>query len=783
MNDTGSWPRPTAYVQAVQTPQLCFTTSRLKVARISTDAFGIPVSASGRSAIVFRATAGRDDVALRCFTREIPGQKHRYLELQNYLGQSRPSYLVDFIYSDSEILIQGTRYPLVEMRWATGEPLDVWVSQNLQRKDDLAALAAKWLEIVIDMERRGIAHGDLENTNCLVSEHGLTLIDYDGFFMPSFTDTPSGEAGHPNFQHPDRPGYETSDMDAFPALVIYLSLLALKSDASLWRYHTDRNLIFTEDDYRAPRATPIWQDHANNPDPKVRRLTAVLADMCEAPIDSLPPLSQVVGSAILPMRDPAGAKASRSYNAEINRQHPGCLLFLMDQSGSMKDAFTGSSAIRKTDAAADAINNLLMDIVVRCTQNFSEGPKDYFDVGVIGYGPNGSVGPCFEGALRGRILVSVRDLAENALRVEERPKQVPDGAGGVVETAIRFPVWLDPIAEGVAKRGASMREAMDLATKVLKSWVDEHPSSYPPIVINITGGEVDADPVAAAKRLTTTRTTDGTVLLYNVYLSSSAMPTILFPSSSEQLPDLAAQTLFKMSSIIPQHIARELAQEGHAAIPGARGFVFNTDPAPLIRYFDIGTRLTLSDEASPAPMPRVLRTGDDSAVEPDASAAAHRRQGAGNQHRRPMAGAGLKVFVSYSHKDERYRERLDISLAQLRRDNVISTWHDKKILPGEEWDREIDENLNSADLVLLLVSPDFLASDYAYSREMAQALERHKYGSVIVVPIILRPSDWLHSRLAPLQALPSRGRAVSSWPNRDAAWLDVVQGLRRIISS
>jgi hypothetical protein len=143
---------------------------------------------------------------------------------------------------------------------------------------------------------------------------------------------------------------------------------------------------------------------------------------------------------------------------------------------------------------------------------------------------------------------------------------------------------------------------------------------------------------------------------------------------------------------------------------------------------------------------------------------------------------GRSAFVSYSQRDERYRERLDIALVQLRRNKLISVWHDRKILPGQEWDREIDKNLGSAEIVLLLVSPDFLASDYAYSREMLRALERHQSGSATVVPIILRPSDWQHSPLGSLQALPSKGRPVSSWPNRDEAWLDVAQGLRRLIS-
>jgi hypothetical protein len=150
--------------------------------------------------------------------------------------------------------------------------------------------------------------------------------------------------------------------------------------------------------------------------------------------------------------------------------------------------------------------------------------------------------------------------------------------------------------------------------------------------------------------------------------------------------------------------------------------------------------------------------------------------------RQTDAPGGRSVFISYSHKDERYRQELEISLTQLQRDNLVTVWHDRKILPGQEWGQEIDRNLESAEIVLLLVSPDFLASNYAYGREMLGAMERHRSRSATVVPIILRPSDWQHTPLSSLQALPSEGRPVSRWSNRDQAWLDVVQGLRRLIS-
>lgn len=147
-----------------------------------------------------------------------------------------------------------------------------------------------------------------------------------------------------------------------------------------------------------------------------------------------------------------------------------------------------------------------------------------------------------------------------------------------------------------------------------------------------------------------------------------------------------------------------------------------------------------------------------------------------------LSSAVRSVFVSYSHKDQRYRDRMETSLSQVRRDKQISFWHDRMILPGQEWGQEIYKNLEKADIVLLLVSPDFLASDYAYSREMKRALERHNSGAAMVVPIILRPSEWQNSPLEVLEVLPSKGRPVTRWPDRDEAWLDVAQGLRRLIS-
>lgn len=280
-----------------------------------------------------------------------------------------------------------------------------------------------------------------------------------------------------------------------------------------------------------------------------------------------------------------------SYAAEISRDRPGCILFLLDQSQSMGEPFAGNTTTTKAEALADAINKLLMSLVLRCTQNVDEGPRNYFDVGVVGYGDswNRGPGPCLGGALTGRKLVSVSDLANNYLRVEERTQKVADGAGGLVNTSVRFPVWFDPVAED----GTPMLEAVQLAHDILRPWIAEHMRSYPPIVINITDGEPNDDPTEAARTLMALETTDGNVLLYNLHLSELAASPLLFPAASSGLPDNFAQMLFRMSSPVPPRIQEELKLEGYSVNPGARGFVFNSDAVALIQFLDIGTRLVL----------------------------------------------------------------------------------------------------------------------------------------------------------------------------------------------
>lgn len=273
-----------------------------------------------------------------------------------------------------------------------------------------------------------------------------------------------------------------------------------------------------------------------------------------------------------------------AYSAEIKRQNPSCFVFLVDQSGSMADVFGGGEGNqKKADGAADAINRMLQNLVIKCAKE--EGIRDYFHVGVIGYGAQ--VGPAFSGALVGQQLVPVSQVGNSPARVEQRNKKVPDGAGGLVDQPVRFPIWFEPVANG----GTPMGQALGQAKNIVESWLSQHPDCFPPIVINITDGEAtDGDPTIAAAEIRKLKSSDGEVLLFNCHLSSQRASTIEYPSNGEGLPDKFGQQLFQMSSTLPEHMRAIALQSGMNVNEGSRGFVFNADVVALIKFLDIGTR-------------------------------------------------------------------------------------------------------------------------------------------------------------------------------------------------
>jgi hypothetical protein len=289
------------------------------------------------------------------------------------------------------------------------------------------------------------------------------------------------------------------------------------------------------------------------------------------------------------------------YSAEISRTTPAAILFLLDQSASMQDPFGGAE--QRGDAApsrarvlADVVNRMIQNLVLRCAKE--DGVRDYFAIGVIGYGER--VQPLIrlaDDVLEGSAgdaptaqpeLVPVSYLAERPLRLEERIARTPKPDGsGFTERRTRAPVWFDP----EARNGTPMCQALDHATRVVRQWVRFHPRSFPPIVINVTDGEAtDGNPLRFADHLREYGTEDGEALLLNIHLSGSTAPAVEFPDALDGLPDEHARTLFQMSSVLPFSMRAAAEAEGFATTLDTRGFIFNADPTALVRFLEIGTR-------------------------------------------------------------------------------------------------------------------------------------------------------------------------------------------------
>jgi len=137
----------------------------------------------------------------------------------------------------------------------------------------------------------------------------------------------------------------------------------------------------------------------------------------------------------------------------------------------------------------------------------------------------------------------------------------------------------------------------------------------------------------------------------------------------------------------------------------------------------------------------------------------------------------IRVFISYSHKDEVFKDELEAHLSSLVRTGLVSVWNDSVIEPGKNLDNEINVNIRTADVILLLVSPDFINSDYCYKTELEIALQQNEVGQSLVIPVILRPVVWENTPIGRLRALPKDGEAVSLWSNRDEAWKNVIEGI------
>ena len=271
-----------------------------------------------------------------------------------------------------------------------------------------------------------------------------------------------------------------------------------------------------------------------------------------------------------------------AYTKEINRKNPTCFMFVIDQSGSMDEQMAGGSI--KSEFVADVLNRTIAETIVRCTK--ADGVRDYFDIGVIGYGGD-NVGSAFGGELSSRKLIPISDIESNPLRIEERDQDLDSGDDVMEKQRVKFPVWIDPIHDG----GTPMRGAMGMIAETVAEWCDKHPSSYPPTIVHVTDGQsTDGDPEDIAEAIKGISTSDGEVLLFNLHVDNEAGDEILFPSSEDELPDEYGKLLFRMSSPFPGHLVSAAQAMGYDVTGESRFFAYKAGMDFIGHFFEIGTR-------------------------------------------------------------------------------------------------------------------------------------------------------------------------------------------------
>jgi len=277
-----------------------------------------------------------------------------------------------------------------------------------------------------------------------------------------------------------------------------------------------------------------------------------------------------------------------SFRAEISRSSPTAILFVIDQSTSMRDRLQNEKS--KSEFLADVINKTLYTLITVCSK--ADGIRDYFHVGVVAYsGFDARNG--FQGVLADADMHPISRIAEAPLRVETRMKKIVGSNDNIVEEPTKFPIWFEPHNRGRTPMCAGLHAAHGL----MRAWCSQHQASYPPIVMHVTDGHpTDGNPEPVADEIKSLTTEDGACLLFNLHVDVGGTPPRVFPNDEQLLHDRFGKALFRMSSELPPHVADMAKSKGHNVKSGARGFVFNAGIEEVVDFFDIGTRPAIAGD-------------------------------------------------------------------------------------------------------------------------------------------------------------------------------------------
>jgi len=295
-----AWPTPQDYQEAMQNPCNALGNPELQTGRVEEDQLGLPRPISGGFASVYKVFCPSRTWAVRCFLKEFLDQQQRYAAISNQLAISKFPFATHFEFFQQGIRIRGNWYPIVKMEWVQGESLTRFVENNIHSPQKLLSVGLDVVEIARVLNRAGVAHGDLQHGNILVSNGKPKLIDYDGMYVPALRGWQTHEAGHPNYQLPRDDSDFGPGLDNFSVWVIYLSLRALSIRPTLWSQFQggDDCLIFRRADFEEPARSAVLQELKRFPEPEIKQLTTAFESLL-----SLSPLK-------VPMIDPGLPKAA-----------------------------------------------------------------------------------------------------------------------------------------------------------------------------------------------------------------------------------------------------------------------------------------------------------------------------------------------------------------------------------------------------------------------------------------------------------------------------------------
>ncbi|QJW94501.1 protein kinase family protein [Frigoriglobus tundricola] len=324
-----SWPLAHEFNEAVQNPRTAFADPDLRAAEAVVGATGLPLPRSGNFADVYqvRGADGRD-WAVKCFTRPVVGLADRYARVSEALAAANLPFTVGFTYLTEGIWVGGAWRPAVKMEWVEGFQLNQVVRDNAAKPAVLSALGQMWGRLCKRLREAGIAHADVQHGNVLLvpgsrpGAFGLKLIDYDGMWLPALANTPSGESGHPAFQHPARAATRaySADVDRFPHLVVATALKGLSVvGPALWaKCDTGDNLLFTEDDYKKPAESKLMKELWHAGDPGLQSLVGRLAIACGKPLPQTPWLDQLAPEGdVTPLDDATRREAAAALGVPL----------------------------------------------------------------------------------------------------------------------------------------------------------------------------------------------------------------------------------------------------------------------------------------------------------------------------------------------------------------------------------------------------------------------------------------------------------------------------------